>query len=53
MKLLICRADSLSMPERMPSACGISETSRKDSDLLQRDSCSCPWDPKTADNCFE
>ena len=52
MKLLICRTDSLPMPERMPGTCGISETSRQDSDLLWWDSCSCPWDHETADNCF-
>ena len=52
MELLICRDDSLFVPERIPGAYGSYETSRKDSDLLQRDSYSCPWDPETADNCF-
>ena len=50
MKLLICRTDSLPVPERMPGICGISEISRQDSDLLQRDSCSHPLDPEIADN---
>ena len=43
MKLSICRTDSLPVPERMPGTCMISETSRQDSDLLLRDSCSRPW----------
>ena len=51
MKLSICRADSLPVPERMLGTCGISEISRQDSELLQRDSCSRPLDPKIADNC--
>ena len=51
MKLPICRTDSLPVPDRMPGTWGISETSRQDNDLLQRDSCSRPWDPETADNC--
>ena len=50
--LPICRTDSLPVPERMLGTCGISEIFRQDSDLLQRDSCSRPWDPETADNCF-
>ena len=51
MMLPICRTDSLPMPERIPGTCGISEISRQDSDLLQRDSCSCPWDLEIANNC--
>ena len=46
MELRICRADSLLVPERMPSACGSSETSRQGSELLQRGSYSCPGTPK-------
>ena len=46
MKLLICRTDSLPMPERMPSTCGISETSRQDSDLLQETAAHAPGIPK-------
>ena len=42
----------LQMPERMPDACGGSETSRQGSELLQRGSYSCPWNPETANNCF-
>ena len=53
MMLLICRTDSLPVPERMPGTCGISEISRQDSDLLQRDSCSRPLDPEIADNYSE
>ena len=45
------RADSLSVPERMPDTRVISESSRQDSDLFLRDSCSRPWNPETADNC--
>ena len=51
MELRIYGADSLSMTERMPDTRVISESSRKDSDLLLRDSCSRPWNPETADNC--
>ena len=51
MKLMICRTDSLPMPERMPGTCGVSEVSRQDSDLLQRGSCSRPLDPEIAGNC--
>ena len=51
MELLICRTDSLLVPERMPGTCGISEIFRQDSDLLRRDSCSCPLDPEIVDNC--
>ena len=51
MKLPICRTDNLPVPERMPDTRVISESSRKDSDLLLRDSCSRPWNPETADNC--
>ena len=50
MMLPICRTDSLPVPERMHGTCGIFEISRKDSDLLQRDSCSHPLDPEIADN---
>ena len=52
MALPICRADSLSVPERMTGACRISETSRLDSDLVQRGSYSRPLDPEIAGNCF-
>ena len=51
MMLPICRTDSHPVPEGMPGTCGVSEVSRQDSDLLQRDSCSCPLDPKIVDNC--
>ena len=51
MMLSICRTDSLPVLERIPGACGISEISRQDSDLLQRGSCSGPLDPEIADNC--
>ena len=50
MKLLICRTDSLPVPERMPSTCGVSEVSRQASELFQRDSCSRPLDPEIVDN---
>ena len=52
MELEICRVDSFSVPERMPDACGGSETSRQGSELLQRGSYSRPWNPETANNCF-
>ena len=51
MKLLICRTDSLPVPERIPDTRVISESSRQDSNLLLRDSYSRPWNPETADNC--
>ena len=51
MELLICRTDSLPVPERMPGTCGVSKVSRQASELFQRDSCSCPPDPEIADNC--
>ena len=50
MELWIYEADSLSVPERIPDTRVIYESSRQDSDLLLRDSCSCPWNPETADN---
>ena len=50
MKLLICRTDSLPVPERMDGTCGVSEVSRKASELFQRDRCSWPPDPEIADN---
>ena len=52
MKLLICRTDSLPVPERMPGTCGVSEVSRQASQMFQRGSCSRPLDPEIADNCF-
>ena len=52
MGLLICRIDSLPVPERMLGTCGVSEVSRQASELFQRDSCSRPLDPEIADNCF-
>ena len=51
MELRICGAGRLSVPERMPDTRVISESSRQDSDLLLRDSCSRPWNPETADHC--
>ena len=51
MKLPICKTDSLPVPERIPGTCGISEISRKDSDLLQRDSYSRPLELEIANNC--
>ena len=51
MELLICRTDSLPVPERMPGTCGVSEVSRQASELFQRDSCSHPLDLEIADNC--
>ena len=52
MKLPICRTDRLSVPERIPSTCGVSKVSRQDSELFQRGSCSHPLDPKIAGNYF-
>ena len=46
MELRICRVDRFSVPERMPDACGGSETSRQGSELLQRGSYSRPGTPK-------
>ena len=51
MGLLIWRTDGLPVPERMPGTCGVSEVSRKASELFQRDSCSRPPDPEIVDNC--
>ena len=50
MKLLICRTDSLPVPERMPGTCGVFEVSRQASELIQRGSYSCPLDPGITDN---
>ena len=50
MKLPICRADSLPVPERMPGTCRVFEVSRQASELIQRGSCSHPLDPGIVDN---
>ena len=46
MELRIFWVDRFSVPERMPDACGGSETSRKGRELLQRAIYSHPGTPK-------
>ena len=50
MKLMICRTDSLFVPERIPVTCGNSDVSRQARKLFHRFSCSLPPDPKMDDN---
>ena len=50
MKLMICRSDSLPVPERMPGTCRNSEVSRQASELFERCSYSRPPDLEMYDN---